>query len=88
LAILKRFLQVTTHEFNIVVQIACVTLLALAGILLLRHAKTGLNPWTGISLVVAVICYLILETPFVHERKVLFLLSATGAISIPVISFY
>jgi len=77
----------TTHELNIVLQISCVTLLALAGILLLRHAKTGLNTWTGISLVVAVICYLILETPFIQERKVLFLLAATGAISIPV-SFF
>jgi AraC-like DNA-binding protein len=77
----------TTHELNIVLQIACITLLALAGILLLRHAKTGLNTWTGISLVVAVICYLILETPFVHERKVLFLMAVTGAMSIPVIFF-
>jgi AraC-like DNA-binding protein len=77
----------TTHELNVVLQIACITLLTLAGILLLRHAKTGLNTWTGISLVVAVICYLILETPFVHERKVLFLMAVTGAMSIPVIFF-
>jgi AraC-like DNA-binding protein len=77
----------TTHELNIILQIACVTLLGLAGILLLRHAKTGLNTWTGISLVIAVICYLILETPFVQERKVLFLVAVTGSICIPVIFF-
>jgi hypothetical protein len=42
LPILKHFLQMIAHELNIVLQIDCVTLLALAGILLLRHAKTGL----------------------------------------------
>jgi AraC-like DNA-binding protein len=77
----------TAHELNIILQIACVTLLGLAGILLLRHAKAGLNTWTGISLVIAVICYLILETPFVQERKALFLLAVTGSICIPVIFF-
>jgi AraC-like DNA-binding protein len=77
----------TIHELNIILQIACVTLLVLAGILLLRHAKTGLNTWTGISLVVAVICYLFLETPFVQERDLLFLIAATGSIFIPVIFF-
>ena len=51
--------MMTPHDINIVLQIACVTILAMAGILLLRHAKTGLNTWTGIGLVVAVICYLI-----------------------------
>jgi AraC-like DNA-binding protein len=77
----------TTHEINIVLQIACVTLLGLAGILLLRHAKTGLNTWTGIGLVVAVIFYLLLETSIVQSRKSLFLIAATGAISIPVLFF-
>src|SRR5688500_4673724 len=77
----------TPHDINIVLQIACVTLLALAGILLLRHAKTGLNTWTGIGLVVAVICYLLLETPVVQSQKILFLMAATGAISIPVLFF-
>jgi AraC-like DNA-binding protein len=70
-----------------ILQIACVTLLALAGVLLLLHAKTGLNTWTGISLVIAVICYLILETPFIHERKILFLIAVTGSTCIPVIFF-
>ena len=77
----------TAHELNIILQIACVTLLALAGVLLLKHAKSGLNTWTGISLVVAVICYLILETSFVHDRKALFLIAVTGAMCIPVIFF-
>jgi AraC-like DNA-binding protein len=85
--ILKRFYIMTIHALNIILQIGCVTLLALAGILLLRHAKTGLNTWTGISLVIAVICYLILETPFIHERKLLFLLAVTGSTCIPVIFF-
>jgi AraC-like DNA-binding protein len=75
------------HALNMILQTACVTLLALAGILLLLHAKTGLNTWTGISLVIAVICYLILETPFIYERKILFLLAVTGSTCIPVIFF-
>lgn len=68
----------TIHELNTILQVPCVTLLALAGILLLRHTKTGLNTWTWISLVVAAISYLILETQFVQERRGLFLLAATG----------
>jgi AraC-like DNA-binding protein len=77
----------TIHELNIILQIACITLLTVAGILLLRHSKSGVNTWTGVSLVIAVICYLILETPFVQERKLLFLLAVTGSICIPVIFF-
>lgn len=75
------------HDVNIILQIACLTLLSLAGILLLQHSKTGPHTWTGIGLIVSVICYLLLETPFVHERKFPFLLAATGAMSIPVFFF-
>lgn len=77
----------TVHELNIILQISCVTLMVLAGIFLLRYARTGLNTWTGISLVIAVICYLILETPFVQERKALFIIAVTGSICIPVLFF-
>ena len=77
MVIFNGFLRMAAHEINIVLQIACLTLLALAGILLLRHAKTGLNTWTGIGLVAAVICYLLLETPTVLGHKPLFLIAAT-----------
>jgi hypothetical protein len=75
------------HELNTIIQIACVSILGLAAILLSRHAKKGLNTWTGVSLVLAVSCYLILETRFIQERKILFLIAVTGSISIPVIFF-
>jgi hypothetical protein len=75
------------HEINIVLQIACLTLLGLAGILLLRHSKTGPHTWTGIGLIISVIAYLLLETPFVKDRQILFLLAATAAMSIPVFFF-
>ena len=75
------------HEDNIVLQRAGLTLLSVAWILLLRHSKTGPHTWTGIGLIISVICYLLLETPFVHDRKILFLLAATGAMSIPVFFF-
>jgi AraC-like DNA-binding protein len=77
----------TAHELNIILQISCITLLMVAGIFLIRYVRTTVNTWTGISLVVAVICYLILETQFVQERKLLFLIAVTGSISIPVIFF-
>ena len=77
----------TTHEVNIILQISCITLLLVAGVFLLRYARTTLNTWTGISLVIAVICYLILETSFVQERRILFLIAVTGSINIPVIFF-
>lgn len=77
----------TAHQINMLLQISCVTLLALAGILLIRYARTGVNTWAGISFVVAVICYLVLETPVVQASKPLFLLAVTGSISIPVIFF-
>jgi AraC-like DNA-binding protein len=75
------------QELNSILQVSCVTLLAVVGIFLLRYTRTTLNTWTGISLVVAVICYLILETPFIHGRKALFLIAVTGAMNIPVIFF-
>lgn len=87
MAILKRFNNMTTHELNIILQVSCITLLAVTGIFLLRYTQTTANTWTGISLVIAVICYLILETPFIQERKALFLIAVTGSISIPVIFF-
>src|SRR5688572_842428 len=77
----------TIHEVNIILQVSCITLLAVVGIFLFRPTRTTINTWTGISLVVSVICYLIIETPFVHEHKVLFLIAVTGAINIPVIFF-
>jgi AraC-like DNA-binding protein len=79
--------NMTIHEVNTILQISCITLLAIAGIFLLRYARTAVNMWTGISLVCAVICYLVLDTQFVHERKPLFLIAVTGAISIPVLFF-
>jgi AraC-like DNA-binding protein len=75
------------HEVNVILQIACLTLLGVAGILLLPHSKTGHHTWTGIGLIISVICYLLLETPLVHDRKILFLLAATGAMSVPVFFF-
>lgn len=75
------------RDINTILQISCITLLAFGGILLIKHARKGLNTWTGISLVVAVICYLILETSLIQCNKFLYLIAVTGSISIPVIFF-
>src|SRR5687768_7212167 len=75
------------HEFNIILQISCVTVLAVAGIFLFRHTQTTVNTWAGIGLIAAVLCYLVLETPFVQDHQVFFLVAVTGAISIPVVFF-
>lgn len=57
------------------------------GIFLFRHSRNAVNSWTGISLVVSVICYLILEASFIQQNRVLFLIAVSGAICIPVIFF-
>lgn len=81
------FGPVSAEKFNFILQIGCITVLALAGLLLVRFARKGLNTWTGISLVIGVICYLILETGFVHQSRPLFLIVVTISTSIPVIFF-
>jgi AraC-like DNA-binding protein len=75
------------HELNTILQIACITLLGLVCILLIKHARAGLNTWAGIGLTACVICYLILETPFVQNHHLLLLIALTGSISVPVLFF-
>lgn len=77
----------TAHELNFGLQVACITLLALAGIFLFKYSRNTMNAWTGIGLVGSVICYLTLEAPFIQENRVLFLIAVTGSICIPVIFF-
>lgn len=76
-----------THELNIILQIACITLLGLVCILLIKHARAGLNTWAGIGLTACVICYQILETPFIQDHYPLSLIALTGSISVPVLFF-
>ena len=75
------------HDLNTVLQITCITLLGVVCILLIKYARAGLNTWAGIGLTVAVICYLILETPFIQSYRILFLIALTGSISVPVLFF-
>jgi AraC-like DNA-binding protein len=76
-----------THEINIILQISCISLLGLVMILLLKYSKSGVNTWTGIALTFCVICYLLLETPFIQQTTPLFIIALTGSISVPVIFF-
>lgn len=76
-----------THDLNTVLQITCITLLGVVCILLIKYARAGLNTWAGIGLTAAVICYLILETPFIQSYRILFLIALTGSISVPVLFF-
>lgn len=74
------------HDLNPVLQITCITLLGVVCILL-KYARAGLNTWTGIGLTTCVICYLILETPFVQTYRILFFIALTGSILVPVLFF-
>ncbi|MBA4055218.1 MAG: hypothetical protein C0490_10935, partial [Marivirga sp.] len=73
------------HDLNTVLQIGCITLLCVVCIFLIKHALAGLNTWAGIGLTAAVICYLVLETPFIQGYRILFLIALTGSISVPVL---
>jgi AraC-like DNA-binding protein len=72
------------HELNTTLQIACLTVLALVCILFIKHARSGLNSWTGIGFTLAIICYLLIESPSIHSSRFLFIIALTGATSIPV----
>jgi AraC-like DNA-binding protein len=77
----------TAHELNVVLQIACISLLSFVAILLIRYARAGINTWTGIALTFCVICYLVIETPLVQQNHFLFVIALTGSISVPVVFF-
>jgi AraC-like DNA-binding protein len=75
------------QEANTILQIACITILCLVCLLLIKHARSGLNSWTGIGLSASVICYLVVETKFVQDTTPFFVIALTGAISVPVLFF-
>ena len=75
------------ETINFTLQVSCISLLAVAGILLIKFARKGLNSWTGVGLIGSVICYLVLDTSTVQENTLLFLIAVTASASIPVI-FY
>jgi len=75
------------HEINVILQISCVTILALVCFLLTMYAKTALNTWTGITFAASIICYLVLDTAIVRNNYVLFSIALTGSISVPVVFF-
>ena len=62
-------------------------MLCVVCLLLIKHARAGLNTWAGISLTASVICYLIIETSFIQNYRSLYFIALTGAISIPVLFF-
>lgn len=72
-------------ELNTIIQIGCITLLVLVGFLLIKHAKSSLNSWTGVSFVLAIICYLLVESDLAKKNVFLFYIFLTGAIVIPVL---
>src|SRR5688500_7747042 len=77
----------TAHDINIVLQISCVTVLGVVCILLIKHARAGLNTWAGIGFTASVICYLALETYLVKSNPTLYYIALTGSISVPVFFF-
>ncbi len=79
--------EMNAHDLNTLLQISCITLLSVVCILLIKYARAGLNTWAGIGLTVSVICYLVLEAPFIQSYRILFLIALTGAISVPVLFF-
>jgi AraC-like DNA-binding protein len=77
----------TAHEINIILQVSCVTILAIIGTLLVKCGRNDVNTWVGVGLVASVICYLLLPTLLIQSSKLLFVIAVTGSISIPVIFF-
>jgi hypothetical protein len=74
-------------EMNTVIQISAIAVLGLVCLLLIKHAKSGVNSWTGIGLTLAIIGYLLVESALVQSNKLLYYLIFTGAINIPVFFF-
>jgi AraC-like DNA-binding protein len=77
----------TIHDINIALQTSCITVLGIACIFFIRHARTGLNTWAGIGFTASVICYLLLDTSFIQRNTVLYFIALTGSISVPVVFF-
>jgi AraC-like DNA-binding protein len=75
------------HDLNTVLQIACVTLLSVVCLMLIKYARAGLNTWAAIGLTVSVICYLVLDTAFIRNYSILHFIAVTGSISVPVLFF-
>jgi len=74
-------------ELNTILQVSCITLLGLVGLLFLKHAKSGLNSWTGVGFATAIICYLLIDPELAQGNALPFYILLTGAISIPVFFF-
>lgn len=72
-------------QLNLVVQIATATLLGLVGVLLAKHARSGLNTWTGIGFTFTVFCYIIVESNAIESVPALRIITSIGAICIPVL---
>ena len=77
----------TTHDINIALQISCITVLGVVCILLIKHARAGVNTWAGIGFTASVICYLVLDTYVAKSNPILYYIALTGSISVPVVFF-
>jgi len=77
----------TAHELNIILQISCLTTLMIIGTLLFKCGRNDINTWVGVGLVASVVCYLILPSSIVQNTPILFVITVTGSICIPVIFF-
>jgi AraC-like DNA-binding protein len=73
------------QEIHFIIQIATATLLGLVCVLLAKHARSGLNTWTGIGFTLSILCYIIVESDVIQSILILRIIVAIGAISIPVL---
>lgn len=71
-------------QLYLVIQISTVTLLGLVGLILAKHARAGLNTWTGIGFTFSILCYVTVESELVQLVPGLRIVATLGAISIPV----
>ena len=73
------------HELNGIIQVATATLLGLVCVLLVKHSRGALHTWTGIGFTLSILCYVVIESDTIRSVKVLQIVAAMGAISIPVL---
>src|SRR5215831_14446443 len=72
------------HQLNLILQVASVTLVLYACVMLCSHLRQAMHLWAGIGFTICVSCYLAIEAPFIIGNPYVRGIFLTGSISVPV----